>query len=85
MGAKIIKTTGKERNIKPANGTDFTLWELQEAVGGYVEFIHLEDHRTMVVDEDGRIKGKPVNLAATKLCGRTIVGDVLVCDKSQIK
>ena len=85
MEAKIIKTNGKEKLIKPANGTDFSLWELQEAVGGYVEFIHINESCTMVVDEEGCLKYKTVNQKASEMAHRVIAGDVLVCDKNMIK
>ena len=83
---KILKVKGRDKLIMPKNGTDFDLWELQEIVGGYVEFIHLPNQRIMIVDEDGKAKRKPVNEKATKLLQeaftnrhQTIVGDVLVC------
>jgi hypothetical protein len=45
----------------------------------------------MVVDEEGRIKQKPINRAATQIIRALtigqwpiIVGDVLICPKEQI-
>ena len=88
---KILKVKGRDKNVMPKNGHDFDLWELQEIVGGYVEFIHLTNQRIMVVDEDGKAKGKPINEKATKLLQETfvnrhqvIVGDVLVCGREYI-
>ena len=83
---KILKVKGRDKYVMPKNGHDFDLWELQEIVGGYVEFIPLTEHRVMIVDEDGKVKGKPVNAKATKLLEKSlikldvIVGDALVCE-----
>lgn len=64
------------------DGDTPTLEELQAAVGGYVEFVPVPamDGITMVVDEDGLPKAKPVNALASEIAMRPIVGDVvLVC------
>lgn len=48
--AAIISANGSRRNIQPANGTNFTLGELQTIVGGYIK---LNGNMTMVVNEEG--------------------------------
>lgn len=40
--AKIIYTDGREVDVTPKNGTDFSLEELQEVVGGYIEIIYVK-------------------------------------------
>ena len=39
---EIIKTDGTRQPVQPANGSDFTLEEMQAIVGGYIE---LEDNQ----------------------------------------
>ena len=55
-----------------------TLEKCQEFVGGYIEIIFTSDGRQIVVDEEGRLKGKPVNVDATEEANRTIVGDAMI-------
>ena len=64
-----------------------TLEEAQEIVGGYVEMVELNDLNLffhydtsliqLLVDEEGLLKGLPVNNLASRLSGRTIVGSAL--------
>lgn len=87
--AQHILTTGEIQEITPQNGTFFKLHELNEFVGGYIELVYLSDNRLMVVNEEGKIMGLPVNIKATRevvMSGinDVIVGDVLICDDSQI-
>lgn len=82
--AQIIKTTGEVIETSPANGTDFSLEELRAVVGGFIEIVHLRDGRLMVVNEEGKLDGLPINELASNLYPDLIVGDVLVCDIKQI-
>ena len=89
--AYIIKTTGEVIETQPANGTDFSLEELQTIVGGYIEVVSLHDGRLIVCDEQGKQKSKDINHTATDLFRLTLltndflVGDILVCREEQIK
>jgi hypothetical protein len=89
--AQIIKSSGEVIDTKPANGTDFSLEELQAIVGGYIEVVSLRDGRLICCDEQGKCKGKDRNHKATELFRLTLlttdflVGDVLVCDAEEIK
>jgi len=41
---------------------------MQTAVGGYIEFVDIEQlHASLVVDENGKVYGKPLNRRATLL------------------
>lgn len=82
--AQIIKTTGKIIETEPSNGTDFSLTELQAVVGGFIEVVHLPDGRLMVVNDEGKLNGLPVNPKASELYPDIIVGDVLVCEHYEI-
>lgn len=55
-----------------------SLEEAQRLVGGFVEMITLDDGDQLLVDEDGRIKGLPVNSIATLIAKRLIVGRALL-------
>ena len=74
----LISANGREKVVMPANGTDFKLREVQKMVGGYVEVVYLRDGRIMLVDEEGLLKGLPLNRAASRMAGRPIVGEALV-------
>lgn len=73
-----------------ASPETFTLRELQDLVGGYIEVIYLTDEVVMIVDEDGKMKGEYVNPEATKMfikCKEVtdfIVGTVVVCEASML-
>lgn len=90
--AKIIKTDGTCQPVQPANGTDFTLEEMQAIVGGDIELVYLNDTEIMVVNEEGKIDNLDDNRAATLVFRENypdsddyIVGDVLVCNNEQIR
>ena len=47
---EIIKTDGTRQPVQPANGSDFTLEEMQAIVGGYIEREH----------DNGRQRGRQI-------------------------
>ena len=65
-----------------------SLNEMHTAVGGYIERVRLSEFATfedlpieplvMVVDEEGLVKKKPMNVKACMLAQRPIVGDVII-------
>ena len=56
-----------------------TLEAFQEAVGGYIETLTLVPEKVvMIVNEEGRLRGLPWNLAASIVAGFGIVGTALV-------
>ena len=82
--------TCEEETVEPKNGTDFTLEELQGYVGGYIEIIHLNDGRIMVINEEGKLLGLPLNMLATIQYQLSygpldqIVGNALVCKNTEV-
>ncbi len=104
--AEILYADGRREPIEPGDpieGEDlprgtFPLKQLQEIVGGYVEILLIEDgRRCMILNDNGKAEGLPVNVAATKLWAIElsrgevpfrfevkIVGNVLVCDRKLI-
>lgn len=88
--AKIYKTNGEIVEVSPKNGTDFKCEELHEIVGGYFEMVYLPKGNLMVVNEEGKIMGLPVNNNATDIVLQNgisdiIAGDVLICKLKEIK
>ncbi len=91
--AKIYRASGDVENVEPKNGTDFQLEELQAIVGGWIEIIFLSDDEggVMILNEEGKLRNLPYNKRATMLHRRfvyepdIIVGDVLICNESEIK
>lgn len=87
--ATLYKTDGTISTVKPNNGRDFSLEELQKFVGGYIEIVYLDDS-LMVVNEEGKLMGLELNRAATNLYRHYIgvddhiVGDALVCRQGEI-
>lgn len=85
--AILIRTDGTEEGVTYAGPDGWLLGELYTLlVCSNVEAISLADGRTMILDEDGKARDKPVNAAATKLARLAgiapedyVVGDVLVC------
>ena len=63
-----------------------SLAEAQKAVGGFVQVLFLKDGRQMLVNEEGKLNGLPLNSEATKLArglisaNDYIVGNVLILE-----
>lgn len=87
--ATILRADGSRERVAPANGSDFTLAELQAIVDGYIEILYFGDW-LMVLNEDGK-RDKKHNVAATRLALANlqmddwIAGDVLFCPRSMVK
>ena len=90
MKAKLIKSNGNVSEVEPKNGINFSLEELQQFVGGYIEIVPIKNGRFMVVNEEGKLSNLPFNLLASAeyneiVRGDSIVGDALICPSSMIK
>ena len=93
MKAGILLTaTGAAIGVAPANGTDYTLEELQGLVEGWIEIVTLTANTIMVINEEG--KGcLPKNVKATvmaKALGAIfpedhIAGNALLCASDMVK
>lgn len=51
--------TKPQREVRPANGKDFTLAELRSYVGGSIELLELPGNRIMVLNEEGKLEDNP--------------------------
>lgn len=77
----------------PKNGKDYTLEELYAILGCDTVQLVPAKHSVYICDEDGKLKGLPINIFATqraRLLGIIdkydhFVGKVLVCPKSMIQ
>lgn len=76
--------TDKAKRVEPAQPPYFSLEEVQKAVGGYIEMVRLPHNNIMFVDEEGVLKNKPLNVAATQIAGQMIVGDAFVCGSNMV-
>ena len=80
MIAILIKTTDE---ISVVELEEDTLKAMQRAVGGFIEHVRprgLPNPYCMIVNEEGLLRGMPINNAASLLYGgiTPIVGDVLI-------
>lgn len=89
--AKIVYPDKEYEDYTPKNGTTFELYEMQKIVGGFIEIVHLNDGRLMIVNEEGLLQGLPVNIEATNILRRDhsttqfIIGNAIVCDADMVK
>lgn len=89
--ATIYRPGDAPASITPANGTNFTLEELQGFVGGYIQIISLGNGKVMVINEEGKINHLQKNAHATIIAHQhkaifpldCIVGTALVCRESE--
>jgi hypothetical protein len=77
--AVVLKSNGsRERDVKIKS-----LKQMQELVGGYVEFVYLND-KVLIVNEEGLLFGLPRNNQATEIAGHPIVGDAILCGINEL-
>lgn len=73
---------------KQFSNEKINLKEMQDCVGGYVEFVYLPENKILVVNEEGKLNELPLNgLATMKFwdnIGDMIVGNVLLIDQKYI-
>jgi len=80
--ARLLKADGTEAVVKPT-GEKFSLKELQNLVGGLIEIVHARG-QLLIVDEEGLLKQKPYNSAASRFSGIHIVGDAVICESGEV-
>ena len=91
MKCILLKTDGTEKVITPKKR--FTLKQLQTFVGGSIDIQSLPDGREIVLNDEGKLIGLPINDLATKIWKEQypiekypfnndglIVGDVLILE-----
>lgn len=90
MGDVLAKRTGTLQPIRPMNGESYTLTEMQHYVGGYIETVNVGNGKVLVVDEEGKLKGKLPNRIATGWLQEEgihdgVAGDAMLIDRKHIK
>ena len=85
----------KETIIHKFSDRELALEEMQKLVGGYIHVLTSKDGTAdIIIDEDGKLKSKYINVKATELwLGNNrddwydiIVGDAIICtDKARLK
>lgn len=88
--ATLLRVEGTSEVLTPPPCGHWSLEELQTMVGGYIEIVRTVDGRFLVIDEEGKVYKKPLNIQATKLYiyGRhdPIVGTAVLFDtKAEIE
>ena len=88
--ALLFKASGARKKVTPANGKMFTLQELQQFVGGFIERVDMHNGNAMYINEDGKQLALKFNAAATSIlkklgCMPTdyIVGDAVILSYSE--
>jgi hypothetical protein len=80
--ALILKTDGSNEVI---TSKKLSLEQLQKIVGGYIEIVKIPYSKNfLIINEEGIMYNLPVNNEATKLFKQQIVGNVVMCTKSEI-
>jgi len=83
----FIKANGFVQQ-KEFSNEKINLKELQDCVGGYIEFVYLPENKVLVVNEEGKLNQLPLNGIATMKYWSEIqdilVGDVLIIDQKYI-
>jgi uncharacterized protein YlzI (FlbEa/FlbD family) len=77
--ATVINMNGASYEIQ-----DPTLESLQGVVGGYIEVLRLKNGKYLVVNEEGLMRNLPINPHASILYGSPIVGNVVICSKTEL-
>lgn len=67
----LVKEPGKEAELREMPNT---LKALQNAVGGYIETVIFAEDCTLVVNEEGKLQGLPMNF---RIFGDVIAGTAL--------
>ena len=81
--ATIIRANGKREYLTGTGpNKTLTLEQMQEVVGGFIELVLSPAARQyfMVVNEEGKLTGLPINYGATALARDEGVNDVIVGD-----
>ena len=83
--AFLYREDGSIDIVRPSNGKDFELDELQKLIGGTVELKPYMKRWFAVFDEEGTLKRLPLNESASERVGYELVGPVLFTLKKCIQ
>ena len=77
-----VNTTASEFKIIEDKKDEPTLKEAQKFVGGYVEGIQFPNGDYLIVNEEGKLKGLPLNPEATALWRMTFDNDNFITGRN---
>jgi len=79
--AIILNIDNTRSDIKPEGSkNELTLNQIQKIIGGYAESVRVPNsHNFLLVDEDGLMKRLTINIEASNLAQRPIVGPAILC------
>lgn len=83
---KLYEVSGRVMQIHPTNGLHWTRQELQEIVGGPIEYLSTVDGKIMVINETGKLTLTihDLNILATRIYvngkKEVILGPAVVVD-----
>ena len=89
--AILIHTSGIVEKIKPLNGNDFTVEEIQKHIQGYFQVAarfqkdEVSEEFFVLCDEEGLIKELPFNSLGSEIALKHLVGPVLICNNIEFK
>ena len=88
MNTSIITPNNEILKSAPKQNI-YSLEELQEIVGGYIEIVFLPNKFCLVVNEEGKLNNLPINSIATEIMQQhgindIIVGNALYCNINQL-
>ena len=88
----IVHPGGYTEDLTDPGEDGYSLRELREIVGGYIEIVSATHGRIAVIDEEGKLKDKEFNALATQMAGEDnlrpgdhLVGTVLFCQPEHVK
>lgn len=83
--ALLVKVDGSQKSVEVPKD-DTSLKFLQDAVGGFIEYVpvinlrYKGQYQAAFCDEEGKLKGSPINKVATVMAGRDGVTDPDIVD-----
>lgn len=85
--AKILRVNGHKEDIEYEGPKDtLSLQQIQTTIDGYFEVVKVPFcHNILLVDEEGKLKNKPINVLASTLAQKEIVGDVILCTYQEME
>ena len=82
----LYAVDGTSAEMKPANGSRFTLEEVWAVVGRYhIELVRLQYGAPgfLLVNDEGRLTGLPHNPGASTLAGQPILGPAILTNEEE--
>jgi hypothetical protein len=76
--AELLRIDAGRDRVEFSGTDNEILAAMQEAVGGFIEVIRLQDGSYMVFNEEGQMRQLALNALASGLAGRPVVGDAIV-------